>query len=316
MCDEIKQLTDEEMRDGPVYEAVYSAVQHGIVEVVETLCKARPELLFRGFKDGKNIFHYAVECRHENVFSLIYRIPQRNLITSLRDDSGNSILHYAGMLSPLAKKKLDGIAGAALQMQREWQWYKKVESIVVPLSGASSLNKDGLTPRELFTEKHKELLKDGEKWMKDTAASYTVLNGLIITIMFAAAFTVPGGNNQETGFPIFLNNELFMVFIFSDAMSLFSSAASALMFIAIHISRYTENDFLKSLPTKMIIGISTLFISIMAMMVAFSSALFIMLQDKSRNITPIIAYAIAPVIYVLLVHFPLLIQIYMSTYGE
>ncbi|KAM2011376.1 hypothetical protein FF2_023190 [Malus domestica] len=143
MCDEIKQLTEEEMRDGLVYEAVYSAVQNGIVEVVIHLCKARPELLFR-LEDGKNIFHYAVECRQENVYSLIYGVGQRNLITTLRDNSDNSILHYAGMLSPLASKKLDGIAGAALQMQRERQWYKEVENIVGPLSGASSLNKDGL----------------------------------------------------------------------------------------------------------------------------------------------------------------------------
>ncbi|KAM2203968.1 hypothetical protein ACFX1S_023661 [Malus domestica] len=65
---------------------------------------------------------------------------------------------------------------------------QEVESIVVPLLGASSLNKDGLTPPELFTEKHKELLKDGEKWMKDTTTSYPVVNALITTIMFAAVF--------------------------------------------------------------------------------------------------------------------------------
>ncbi|KAM2011375.1 hypothetical protein EV2_024125 [Malus domestica] len=57
---------------------------------------------------------------------------------------------------------------------------QEVESIVVPLLEASSLNKDGLTPPELFTEKHKELLKDGEKWMKDTSTSYTVVNALLL----------------------------------------------------------------------------------------------------------------------------------------
>ena len=124
MCDAIKHLNHQEMRDGLVYEAVYSAVQNGTVEIIKILCEARPELLFRGLEDGKNIFHYAVECRQENVYSLIYGVRKRNLITTLRDNSDNSILHYAGMLSPLAQKKLDGIAGAALQMQRERQWYK------------------------------------------------------------------------------------------------------------------------------------------------------------------------------------------------
>ncbi|CAN6542997.1 unnamed protein product [Malus baccata var. baccata] len=275
------------MRDGLVYEAVYSAVQNGIVEVVIHLCKARPELLFRGLEDGKNIFHYAVECRQENVYSLIYGVGQRNLITTLRDNSDNSILRCAGKLSPLASKKLDGIAGAALQMQRERQWYKK----------------------------HKELLKDGEKWMKDTSTSYTVVNALIITIMFAAAFTILGGNHQETRFPIFLNKKLFMIFIVSDSISLFSSATSALMFLSIDISRYAEDDFPKSLPTKMITGISTLFISIVAMMVAFSFALFIVLSDKSWIITPIIVLSGVPIIYFIWMHPLLLLGIFVSTYG-
>ncbi|XP_050134524.1 uncharacterized protein LOC126610483 isoform X4 [Malus sylvestris] len=316
MCDGIAQLNHKEMRNGLVYEAVYSAVQNGTVEIVRSLCEARPELLFRGLKDGKNIFHYAVECRQENVYSLIYGVRQRNLITTLRDHSDNSILHYAGMLSPLAKEKLDGIAGAALQMQRERQWYKEVESIAVPLSGASTLNKDGLTPAQLFTEEHKELLEGGEKWMKSAAKSYTVVNALIITIMFAAAFTVPGGTNEDTGFPIFLNGKVFMVFIGSDAISLFSSATSALIFLGILTSRYAEDDFLKSLPTKMILGLSSLLLSIATMMVAFSSALFIMFQDKSLFTYPFIFLGTIPVTLFIWMQFPLLVKIFKSTYCE
>ncbi|KAM2203970.1 hypothetical protein ACFX1S_023663 [Malus domestica] len=36
------------------------------------------------------------------------------------------------------------------------------------------------------------------KWMKDAASSYIIVNALVITIMFVAAFIVPGENNQET----------------------------------------------------------------------------------------------------------------------
>ena len=60
--------------------------------------------------------------------------------------------------------------------------------------------------------------KDGEQWMKDTATSCTVVGALIVTIMFAAVFTIPSGNDQNNGFPIFLNKKLFMVFIVSDAL--------------------------------------------------------------------------------------------------
>ncbi|XP_068304475.1 ankyrin repeat-containing protein ITN1-like [Pyrus communis] len=302
------------MRDGDVYGAMLLAVENGIVEVVTSLCKARPELLFVSYnKGGKTIFHHAIECRQEKVYSLIYGLRQRNLITTSLDNSGNGFLHSAGMLSPLAK--LDRIAGAALQMQRERQWYKEVESIHFQLSGSSTKNKNGLIPSKLFTKSHEKLHKEGEKWMKGTSSSCTVVSALIITIMFAAAFTVPGGNNQEIGFPIFLNQKLFMVFIVSDAISLFSSATSVLMFLGILTSRYAEDDFLKSLPTKMIIGLSTLFISIATMMVAFSSALFIMLWDKPWITYPIIFLAGVPVILFVWMQFPLLVDIFVSTYG-
>lgn len=117
-------------------------------------------------------------------------------------------------------------------------------------------NESDFTPQELFTREHNDMKNKGEEWMKSTATSCTVVAALIVTIMFAAAFTVPGGNDQNTGFPTFLNKKLFMLFIISDALSLFSSTTSVLMFLGILTSRYAEEDFLKSLPTKMIIGLT------------------------------------------------------------
>ena len=77
-----------------------------------------------------------------------------------------------------------------------------MESIVPPKVWGF-LNKERLTPRESFTKNHKDMRKDREQWMKETTMSCTVVGALIVTIMFAAIFTVPGGNNQNNGFPIF-----------------------------------------------------------------------------------------------------------------
>ena len=126
---------------------------------------------------------------------------------------------------------------------------QEVESIVQPRV-KEALNHDGFSPRELFSKYHKDLLKEGEQWMKDTSTSCTMVDAFIITIMFAASFTVPGINNQDTSFPIFLDDKLFMLFIISDALSLFSSSTSVLMFLGILTSRYAKDDFLKSLPKK------------------------------------------------------------------
>ena len=172
-----------------------------------------------------------------------------------------------------------------------------------------------MTPAQQFTKDHKELGLAGEKWMKDTATSCTVVGALIVTIMFAAAFTVPGGTDQNTGFPMFLHKKIFMLFILSDAISLFSSTTSVLMFLGILTSRYAEEDFLKSLPKKMIIGLSTLFLSIATMMIAFCLALLVMLEQKSWIFIPIVSLSSIPVTLFVLMQFPLLVEIYVSTYG-
>ena len=151
--------------------------------------------------------------------------------------------------------------------------------------------------------------------MKEAATSCTVVGALIITIMFTVAFTVPGGNVQETGYPVFKDKESFTVFIVADAISLFSSSTSVLMFLGILTSRYAEEDFLKSLPTKLIIGLSMLFFSIAAMMVTFCAALIIMLDGRLQVIIPIVLLATIPVTFFMWLQFPLLVEIFVSTYG-
>ncbi|KAI5343867.1 hypothetical protein L3X38_011743 [Prunus dulcis] len=284
-------------------------------EFTDSVLQARPDIVWRTNEMRRNPLMYATESRQEKIYSLIYRFDKRKrtLIATLADTSDNCLLHVAGMLSSLAK--LDNISGAALQMQRQVQWFKEVEDTGIPQIKESN-NCDGMKPRELFTKNHKELVKEGERWMKGTASSCTVVGALIITIMFAAAFTIPGGNNGQTGFPIFLHKKLFTAFIVSDAISLFSSTTSVLMFLGILTSRYAEDDFLKSLPTKMIIGLSTLFISIATMMVAFSSALFIMIHEQSWIVIPMIFLASVPVTLFIWMQFPLLVEMYISTYGR
>jgi hypothetical protein len=71
---------------------------------------------------------------------------------------------------------------------------QEVESICIPRF-KEHLNNDCLTPKELFTKNHANL-KKGEKWMKGTTTSCTMIGALIVTIMFVAAFIIPGGNNQ------------------------------------------------------------------------------------------------------------------------
>ena len=190
-----------------------------------------------------------------------------------------------------------------------------MESIVHP-SILEVTDKNGKRPGELFTTSHIELVKEGEKWMKETASSCTVVGALIVTIMFAVAITVPGGNKQNSGFPMFLDEKVFMLFIISDALSLLSSSTSLLMFLGVLTSRYAKEDFLRSLPIKMMIGLSTLILSIATMMITFCASLFIILPGKSWVVIPVMCLASVPVSLFAWMQFRLLIDMVISTYGS
>ncbi|KAK0578001.1 hypothetical protein LWI29_003570 [Acer saccharum] len=136
-------------------------------------------------------------------------------------------------------------------------------------------------------------MKEGESWMKKTAESCMLVATLIATVVFAAAFTVPGSVKQDTGAPNLIRNASFTIFAISDTISLVSSSCSILTFLSILTSRYAEDDFLWSLPLKLLLGLFTLFISIVAMMAVFCTTLFIVF--KEGTIVPaVMAVAFAP----------------------
>ncbi|XP_042958207.1 uncharacterized protein LOC122293816 [Carya illinoinensis] len=316
MCEAISKSTTQELKDGLVYTAITRAAKNGIFEFVSKMLEMDRRFLWTNDRNRRNIFMLAVLHRQEKIFSILYRQDRKMnyLLTSKRDVYGNNILHMAGMIED--STWVNKIPGAALQMQRELQWFKDVERIVHP-KDKESTNEDGLTPRQLFTKNHADLMENGQKWMKVTATSCTVVGALIVTIMFAVAFTIPGGNDQTTGFPIFLKKKLFVLFIICDTLSLFSSSTSILMFLGILTSSYAEDDFLEYLPRQMIIGLSTLFCSIATMVIAFSTALIIMLHDQySWILIPIISLACVPVIIFIWMQFPLLKIMIFSTYGS
>ncbi|KAH9684916.1 ANK REP REGION domain-containing protein [Citrus sinensis] len=238
--------------------AFFKAATLGISKFVQEIIAAYKGSVYWEDENKHTIFHVAVLHRRAEVFNLIYSSTFKSNWLGSNDNIRNNILHFGGKLVPSSE-----VAGAALQMQRKLEWFKAVENLVHPFLREAVNNEQ--TPREVFTEEHKELVKEGEKWMKETATACSVVAAFIITVMFAAAFTVPGGNDSR-GIPNFLHESSFIIFAVSDALSLFSSIISVLMFLGILTSRYSEEDFLLSLPRKLIIGLITMFFSIASMM--------------------------------------------------
>ncbi|KAF5938171.1 hypothetical protein HYC85_025677 [Camellia sinensis] len=82
-------------------------------------------------------------------------------------------------------------------------------------------------------------------------------------------------------------------------------------------SRYAENDFLESLPFKLMIGLTTLFISITTMMVAFGATFFIVFDHYTVWVPIAVAlFACVPIILFVTLQYPLLADVIHSTYGS
>ncbi|KAL9451710.1 hypothetical protein AB3S75_013308 [Citrus x aurantiifolia] len=294
---------------------ITAAASSGIVEIVKMCLQMFPHTIWLSI-DQQTILKVAVQHRQEKILNLVHNMVVYNKFTSpqlIDVSTKDTILHLAAKLAPPANLRI--VPGVALQMQREVQWFKEVEKLVHPFLKEAQ-NVDGKTAQDIFTEQHKDLLENSEKWMKDTLNSCMVVTALIATIMFAAAYTVPGGNN-ESGIPIFLRDKLFMVFAISDALGLIFSSTSLLVFLSIQTARYAEEDFLESLPKKLIIGLASLFLSIVNMMISYVATFSIVLHDRSKwlAITVPILASLPVTIYALL-QLPLFVQMYQSTYGS
>ncbi|XP_026458157.1 uncharacterized protein LOC113358721 isoform X2 [Papaver somniferum] len=271
VCLQISKLNVQQLLEARAYDAIVRTARFGIIEYFKELLDSSPNLIFCVDVRNSNVglFQVAVLNRQDKIHNFISKMGQKNNRAHVISDSGNTMLHLAGFLAP--PSQLDRVSGAALQMQREIQWFQEVEKMVQP-KFKDILNKDLLKPSEVFRNEHKALVKEGEAWMKETSQACMVVSTLIATVMFAAAFTVP--------------------------------------------ARYAEQDFLRSLPQKLILGLASLFISIAAMMTTFGATLVIILHG---NVTwayvPVTMLASVPVLLFGFLQFPLFVDIILSTYG-
>lgn len=176
------------------------------------------------------------------------------------------------------------------------------------------LNNNGRTAKEVFTDAHRELVKDGGTWLTNTSQSCSVVAALIATVAFASATTVPGGVKQDQGTPTLEGRPAFDVFAICSLVALCFSVTSLTMFLSILTSRYQVSDFHYSLPTKLILGLTSLFVSIASMLVSFCAGHFFVLAEQLKYAAyPVYAITCLPVTLFAVSQFPLYLDLLKST---
>ncbi|GJX77331.1 ankyrin repeat-containing protein [Tanacetum coccineum] len=319
ICKEMnKKVTRRNVEDlygRPILEAARVDACEVVVQILRG-CEYAQLCMNEGKKENvgeHDVFQLAILNRSEKIYNrLSPGIKRSDSLRNNRDGSDNWLTHLAAKMA--SSIVLSRTTGAALQLQRELQWHEEVKKLMSPMElTKNNFNRE--TSDMVFAREHANLLKEGEQWMKTTAESCSITAALIVTIVFAAAITVPGGSNQETGIPLFKKEITFTIFAVCDALSLFTAATALLIFLSILTTRFAEKDFLVSLPRRLIFGLCALFISTTAMMVAFGAILFLIFCDQRPwMLAPIGLFACLPISVIVTLQLPLMLDLYQSTY--
>ncbi|KAK2644625.1 hypothetical protein Ddye_019820 [Dipteronia dyeriana] len=169
-------------------------------------------------------------------------------------------------------------------------------------------NNNNMTAREVFEAKHKIQHEEAQQWIKDTSEACSAVAVLVSGVVFAAAFTVPGGTSDKNGRPILINAPLFLFFTISDIISLSCSLTAVVMFLGILTSPFDLDNFLDTIPRKLTLGFALLFMSVATTMLAFASTIFLVihLDEHQRWTTTLICCAsFFPMGVLALTYFPL-----------
>ncbi|KAH9803525.1 PGG domain-containing protein [Citrus sinensis] len=309
----VEALTIKDHTDKAVYDhrkapatdrTLLFAASNGIRDILEEILRQNPQAMLSTVNQkGQTILHVAVRRRRHDIFQFIVeKMPLYVPKWAARiDENGYTILHHVADM----KHYEYGIRpGPVYQFQEELQWFECVKDIAPSHYTMHRDTRKNMTAGDLFNRTHEDQLKKAQDWIKETSESCSILSILIATFVFAAAYTVPGGNNDK-GFPNFLDSPMFYLFTITDVASLSLSLSSAVMFLSILTSPRESSDFLDHLPRKLKIGFMLLFLSVLASMITFSASILLVARLGERWTVALYAAAILPVILLALIALPL-----------
>ena len=150
-------------------------------------------------------------------------------------------------------------------------------------------NKDGKTPKEIFYREHRELIGKGKTAVKDTANYGMLVATIVATIVLAASVDVPGHDVSPDKHSDLLHDRWYITYVFSNAVALFSSSVSIIIFLSVLTSSFREVEFISSLQLRLMFGVITLFVAITAMVIAFTAACFLIFNLVSTWVKGFVA---------------------------
>ncbi|XVF71550.1 hypothetical protein PTKIN_Ptkin12aG0047000 [Pterospermum kingtungense] len=287
---------------------LFIAASTGIVEIVDEILTMYPQAVEHISKTGQNILHVAIMYRKYKVFDFVKSREEKNRLVRGIDNHGCTILHHAadtGYYQGGTKPT------HALKLQQELQWFEDVKTLL-PSHFTMHRNKKNMTAGQMFNDMHLEQLKTAQDWVKNTSQSCSTVAVLVATVVFAAAYTAPGGF-LSNGRPILLEKPLYSFFTVMDVAGLASSLTSVVIFLSILTSSLEFEDFSQRLPRNLSLGFTFLFFSVTSTMLSFTATILLLVHlEKKWTATLTYAAAFLPICVFALFQFPLYYEYFVA----
>ena len=179
------------------------------------------------------------------------------------------------------------------------------------------VNKENKTPEEIFNETHENLVKQGGEWLNKTSESCSVVAALIATVAFASSTTIPGSINETNGIPNLESHLMLTIFAVFSLIALCFSITALFSFLAILTSRYEQKDFRRDLPKKLLLGLTSLLVSITSMLISFCAGHYFMLKNKLKDKAfPVYAATCLPIVFFAIQQLPLYVDIVWAIFKK
>jgi len=123
ICEEVGKISRvADIREHYI-EAISQALENDIPEAIAEIVKCFPQVI-SATHNGYRLNQLAILNRCDKVYNFLVHqvVPDKHFHKVWLDKDKNNLLHLAGKLAPIDKLNL--VSGAALQMQRELQWFE------------------------------------------------------------------------------------------------------------------------------------------------------------------------------------------------
>lgn len=291
--DEIYEGAQEEMEEknqtgqGKGETPILIAAKNGITEMVYKILKKYPEAIEDTNSEGKNVVLLAVEHKQRNIYEHLRKTRtlnfKRAIVFGKVDNKGNSALHLAAKMGEAWNVPI-------AQLLWEIKWFKYIKHSMGSDFQFAPYNEDGKTARDILEETHKDLFPQADQWVDKLCKPCSVVAAVIAAAALTTSSNVPGG--FDNGRAVLHEHSVFDMYSIASLVALCFSINSLVMFLCILVTQHQYTDFRERRPWKLLLGLASLFLSIVATVVYFFCGHYFVVDDVYDHWELLLVFAV------------------------